>query len=186
MRTAAPTQLGARGLGQRMRVPAAATGVALQARAAVASRSDNMRPPLLRSASSNAPGLRQRDTTVGVQCRRLVAAAITPRAAHAPRRCGHQTLCDLAPSCLAAPLAAPAHAGPSKTGATRRLQVVGCGIFGIFKHSGSAAVEIYEGLLMLQHRGQDSAGIVAFDGERFRERKACCSRAGAGRCVLLC
>ena len=50
--------------------------------------------------------------------------------------------------------------------------MVGCGIFGVFKHSGSAAVEIYEGLLMLQHRGQDSAGIVAFDGERFRERKA--------------
>jgi hypothetical protein len=50
--------------------------------------------------------------------------------------------------------------------------VLGCGIFGIFKHSGNAAVEIYEGLLMLQHRGQDSAGIVSFDGERFRERKA--------------
>jgi amidophosphoribosyltransferase len=49
---------------------------------------------------------------------------------------------------------------------------LGCGIFGIFKHSGNAAVEIYEGLLMLQHRGQDSAGIVSFDGERFRERKA--------------
>ena len=50
--------------------------------------------------------------------------------------------------------------------------MVGCGIFGIFKHTGNAAVEIYEGLLMLQHRGQDSAGIVTFDGERFRERKA--------------
>jgi len=25
---------------------------------------------------------------------------------------------------------------------------------------------------MLQHRGQDSAGIVSFDGSRFRERKA--------------
>jgi glutamine phosphoribosylpyrophosphate amidotransferase len=48
---------------------------------------------------------------------------------------------------------------------------VGCGIFGIFKHSGNAPVEIYEGLLMLQHRGQDSAGIVSYDGERFRERK---------------
>ena len=47
----------------------------------------------------------------------------------------------------------------------------GCGIFGIFKHTGNAAAEIYEGLLMLQHRGQDSAGIVTFDGDRFRERK---------------
>lgn len=52
-----------------------------------------------------------------------------------------------------------------------RLTVVDCGIFGIYKHSGSAAVEIYEGLLMLQHRGQDSAGIVCYDGHRFRERK---------------
>ena len=49
--------------------------------------------------------------------------------------------------------------------------MVDCGIFGIYKHSGSAAVEIYEGLLMLQHRGQDSAGIVCYDGHRFRERK---------------
>ena len=35
-----------------------------------------------------------------------------------------------------------------------------CGIIGIFKHEGQANVEIYEGLLMLQHRGQDSAGMV--------------------------
>ena len=55
--------------------------------------------------------------------------------------------------------------------ATHRLSVVSCGIFGIYKHGGSAAVEIYEGLLMLQHRGQDSAGIVCYDGQRFRERK---------------
>ena len=54
---------------------------------------------------------------------------------------------------------------------SRRLTVVDCGIFGVFKHTGSAAVEIYEGLLMLQHRGQDSAGIVCYDGQRFRERK---------------
>ena len=29
-----------------------------------------------------------------------------------------------------------------------------CGIIGVFKHDGSANIEIYEGLLMLQHRGQ--------------------------------
>jgi len=46
-----------------------------------------------------------------------------------------------------------------------------CGIIGIFKQEGAAAPELYEGLLMLQHRGQDSAGIVTFDSERFRERK---------------
>ena len=39
-----------------------------------------------------------------------------------------------------------------------------CGIIGVFKHDGSANVEIYEGLLMLQHRGQDSAGMVTTDG----------------------
>jgi hypothetical protein len=33
-----------------------------------------------------------------------------------------------------------------------------CGIIGIYKREGGAAVELYEGLLMLQHRGQDSAG----------------------------
>lgn len=36
---------------------------------------------------------------------------------------------------------------------------------------GDASVEIYEGLLMLQHRGQDSAGMVTTDGHRFREHK---------------
>ena len=35
-----------------------------------------------------------------------------------------------------------------------------CGIIGIHKASGPASVELYEGLLMLQHRGQDSAGMV--------------------------
>lgn len=39
-----------------------------------------------------------------------------------------------------------------------------CGIIGVFKHDGNANVEIYEGLLMLQHRGQDSAGMVTTDG----------------------
>lgn len=39
-----------------------------------------------------------------------------------------------------------------------------CGIIGVYKHDGSANVEIYEGLLMLQHRGQDSAGMVTTDG----------------------
>jgi amidophosphoribosyltransferase len=29
-----------------------------------------------------------------------------------------------------------------------------CGIIGIFKYEGNANVELYEGLLMLQHRGQ--------------------------------
>ena len=37
---------------------------------------------------------------------------------------------------------------------------------------GAAAAEVFEGLLMLQHRGQDSAGMVTYDGARFCEHKA--------------
>lgn len=46
-----------------------------------------------------------------------------------------------------------------------------CGIIGIFKHEGNCNVELYEGLLMLQHRGQDSAGMVTTDWEKFKEYK---------------
>lgn len=46
-----------------------------------------------------------------------------------------------------------------------------CGIIGIFKYEGNANVELYEGLLMLQHRGQDSAGMVTTDWVRFKEFK---------------
>lgn len=47
-----------------------------------------------------------------------------------------------------------------------------CGIIGIYKQDGSVNVELYEGLLMLQHRGQDSAGMVTTDWNKFREYKA--------------
>jgi amidophosphoribosyltransferase len=46
-----------------------------------------------------------------------------------------------------------------------------CGIIGIFKAQGLASFELYEGLLMLQHRGQDSAGMVTTDWSRFVEKK---------------
>ena len=46
-----------------------------------------------------------------------------------------------------------------------------CGIIGIHRVEGAASAELYEGLLMLQHRGQDSAGMVTFDGQRFMEKK---------------
>ena len=46
-----------------------------------------------------------------------------------------------------------------------------CGIVGISKRDGNVSVELYEALLMLQHRGQDSAGMVTFNSEKFKEYK---------------
>ncbi|MFA6544203.1 MAG: amidophosphoribosyltransferase [Limisphaerales bacterium] len=45
-----------------------------------------------------------------------------------------------------------------------------CGVFGIFGHPNAAELAYY-GLYALQHRGQESAGIVACDGKQFREQK---------------
>src|SRR5437762_8919346 len=42
-----------------------------------------------------------------------------------------------------------------------------CGVFGIFGHA-EASNMTYLGLYALQHRGQESAGIAASDGERVR------------------
>jgi amidophosphoribosyltransferase len=46
-----------------------------------------------------------------------------------------------------------------------------CGVFGIFGHP-EAANMTYLGLYALQHRGQESAGIVSSDGERLRASRA--------------
>jgi amidophosphoribosyltransferase len=46
-----------------------------------------------------------------------------------------------------------------------------CGVFGIFGHP-EAANLTYLGLYALQHRGQESAGIVAADGEHMRVSRA--------------
>jgi amidophosphoribosyltransferase len=46
-----------------------------------------------------------------------------------------------------------------------------CGLFGIYGHPEAARLT-YLGLYALQHRGQESAGIVASDGERLRLEKA--------------
>jgi amidophosphoribosyltransferase len=46
-----------------------------------------------------------------------------------------------------------------------------CGVFGIFGHP-EAANLTYLGLYALQHRGQESAGIVAADGTRMRASRA--------------
>jgi amidophosphoribosyltransferase len=45
-----------------------------------------------------------------------------------------------------------------------------CGVFGIFDHE-EAAQLTYLGLYALQHRGQESAGIVSSDGERLRQAR---------------
>ncbi|MDQ7838540.1 MAG: amidophosphoribosyltransferase [Thermodesulfobacteriota bacterium] len=46
-----------------------------------------------------------------------------------------------------------------------------CGVFGIYNHP-EAAKLTYFGLYALQHRGQESAGIVTSDGSKVREHKA--------------
>jgi len=46
-----------------------------------------------------------------------------------------------------------------------------CGLFGIWNHSEAANVT-YLGLYALQHRGQESAGIAATDGDNFHIEKA--------------
>jgi amidophosphoribosyltransferase len=45
-----------------------------------------------------------------------------------------------------------------------------CGVFGIFGHPEAAAITAL-GLHALQHRGQEAAGIVAFDGQRFNSER---------------
>ena len=45
-----------------------------------------------------------------------------------------------------------------------------CGFIGVIG-SESAVHEIYDGLLTVQHRGQDAAGIVTYDGQRFHMKK---------------
>ncbi len=46
-----------------------------------------------------------------------------------------------------------------------------CGIFGIYGHDGAPDIT-YLGLYSLQHRGQESAGIVISDGKSLRSQKA--------------
>jgi amidophosphoribosyltransferase len=45
-----------------------------------------------------------------------------------------------------------------------------CGVFGVFGHADSAAL-VALGLHALQHRGQEAAGIVAYDGEQFHTHR---------------
>ena len=45
-----------------------------------------------------------------------------------------------------------------------------CGIFGVYGHPDAAALTAL-GLHALQHRGQESVGIVSYDGERFNAER---------------
>src|ERR1044072_2307800 len=45
-----------------------------------------------------------------------------------------------------------------------------CGVFGIFDHEEAARLT-YLGLYALQHRGQESAGIVSSDGDRLHQAR---------------
>ena len=45
-----------------------------------------------------------------------------------------------------------------------------CGVFGISGHEEAAAVTAL-GLHALQHRGQEAAGIVSYDGKRFHSER---------------
>src|ERR1700722_16905880 len=46
-----------------------------------------------------------------------------------------------------------------------------CGVFGIIGHESAAAMTAL-GLHALQHRGQEAAGIISYDGEHFHSHHA--------------
>jgi amidophosphoribosyltransferase len=65
----------------------------------------------------------------------------------------------------------PPRASPSRAGEDDDRFHDECGVFGVFGHTESANIT-YLGLHALQHRGQESAGIVTTDGERLYAHRA--------------
>ena len=45
-----------------------------------------------------------------------------------------------------------------------------CGVLGIIANN-PVAQDLYDGLTLIQHRGQDAAGLVTFDGSNFHQKK---------------
>jgi amidophosphoribosyltransferase len=77
------------------------------------------------------------------------------------------------------PLSDPAqasHAAERRPDADSNFDIDGdrlreeCGVFGVFGHPDAAAITAL-GLHALQHRGQEAAGIVSFDGKRFHSER---------------
>ena len=62
----------------------------------------------------------------------------------------------------------PGDAGPLDLDGDRLREE--CGVFGVFGHPDAAAITAL-GLHALQHRGQEAAGIVSFDGKRFHSER---------------
>ncbi len=46
-----------------------------------------------------------------------------------------------------------------------------CGIIGVITQKGGVFADIYNGLVSLQHRGQDSAGVMTADGKKAYVKK---------------
>ncbi|KAG2491227.1 hypothetical protein HYH03_010435 [Edaphochlamys debaryana] len=127
---------------------------------------------MMLSGKSLAKGSAQRRSAVEVSARAGTTTVRIARTAPAPSHLA-TTFCNAA-----------ALKGKIALGNARMSRIVGggakaykrvaprmCGIISIFKYEGQANVELYEGLLMLQHRGQDSAGMVTTDWQRFKEHK---------------
>ena len=47
-----------------------------------------------------------------------------------------------------------------------------CGVVGIFHNNTDAANDIYDGLIQLQHRGQDAAGIATLEESKMHLHKS--------------
>ena len=75
---------------------------------------------------------------------------------------------ETTPSCPEAGLREPANGFDLDLDGDRLREE--CGVFGIFDHPHAAAITAL-GLHALQHRGQEAAGIVSFDGNRFHSER---------------